>query len=724
MKARSSCGQADFQSLRNAVTISCRGVIKPVTMNGLAESGALLRASLYGSFELKAPDGHALVLSNRRARALLAMLYVAPGHRLERDVVSRLLWPGRFHTQARASLRQCLLSLGKSLSEQNIELLDISRVVIGINAKGLSSDLNELEAALAGKRADEAAEMLVAIGNKPLLDQLDFGQEFRNWLAARREHIENRLQIAASRVLIALENDGDSERHARFAQAWKVRTRTPSPQRERKKRLAVLPFTQQDVIGGAFFLADGVVEELSHSLGNVSDIVVTGRTSVNAIADGGRTLPEIAAALNVSHLIEGSVHRSAEGVQINLHLIDGMSGTKLWSERFDGTLEEVMGARHIIGSNIIAGLCKSLGVDAKTSPRRKMTASRDAYALYLQGRALTYRAIGDGVLEKAKELLEQSLELDPDFAECWTALAEAHVFTAVYTPCLERVEFSKRMAECAKQAIALDPAQGHAHAMLGIHAWTQHDPVQALDLAFEAYRLEPGNADVAIRLGSFLLYVGRTSEALPYIEAAIAQDPVFGRNYAMLCVAHLNLGNIDEAIAAGQRMTDLGMPSLWQAVAQAFAGDHDIAVENYFRSRLLVNTVISPPAGTEPMSDEARDAYFMVASLGCCSGKSEDRARYCQLLEGLHATMPDPYDPSIVIPAIWMGHAELVMKIYSDRIHPANMFGLMHLWADAEPIRQIRLHPDFIDFAEKIGLVAAWSKYGWPDLLPDGSSAA
>ena len=119
------------------------------------------------------------------------------------------------------------------------------------------------------------------------------------------------------------------------------------------------------------------------------------------------------------------------------------------------------------------------------------------------------------------------------------------------------------------------------------------------------------------------------------------------------------------------------------------------------------------------MDDAARDAYFGMAAKGVCSGKSEDSALYCQVLDGLHATMADPYDPSIAFPAIWMGHAELAIKIYREGMSLANMFGLMTLWSDSDPIRQTRLHPDFMSFAKDIGLVAAWEKYGWPDLLPD-----
>lgn len=69
-------------------------------------------------------------------------------------------------------------------------------------------------------------------------------------------------------------------------------------------------------------------------------------------------------------------------------------------------------------------------------------------------------------------------------------------------------------------------------------------------------------------------------------------------------------------------------------------------------------------------------------------------------------------------PAIWMGHSELAMKIYSERFHPNNSFGLMTLWIDIDPINRTIRDPRFMDFAEKIGMVEAWERFGWPDLIP------
>lgn len=590
--------------------------------------------------------------------------------------------------------------------------------MLAIDPSVVRSDLGELMSALDDRRIEEACELMTIIGNKPLLDQMDFGEQFDAWLKLQRKHVESQLQTAVSRALVALDRDGDMDAYAQLSEAWLVCGRADARHWDEKIRIAVLPFEQRDAVGGPFFLAEGVVEELVSRLSGISALAVVGRASVASVANNGRTIPTLASALNVSYLVEGSVERFSDGIRINLHLVDGQTGLQIWSHRYDGTLEDAMKSRPHIGANIIAGLCKAIGVEAHTRPARIMTASRDAYSLYLQGRALTYRAIGDGVLDKAIELLEQALELDPDFAECWTALAEAHVNTIVFTPRLDRVDRSQQMADCAARAIVLNARQGHAHAMRGIHAWTLGNPVGALDHANEAYRLEPNNADVTSRLGSFLLYIGHSQAALPYIEEAIEQDPVYGRNFAMLCVAHFNLGNYDAALAAGQRMIDLGMPGMWLAIVQAALGDNEQAAETYYRQRLLMNTVILPPAGLAPMTDEARDAYWTIAAKGTCSGKEEDRSNYCQVLNGLHMAMPDPCDPSIAFPAIWMGHAELVMKLYRQQIHPANMLGFMSLWTDVEPIRQTRLHPGFLSFAEDIGLIAAWEKYGWPDLLP------
>lgn len=681
-----------------------------------------LSVSIFGAFKLIDVSGEEIAIPNRRARALLAMLCLAPEDAINRELISKLLWPGRFPAQARASLRQCLLNLAKFLESSGSNILDVSRTQVRLKPDAIHTDLSALETALAETAYLKATDQLITIGAKPLLDQMQFGEAFQNWLNDQRRSINQRLETSVSAALADLENGHKLEDHARLRTAWNLR----SPERSQKiyrqdeaVRLAVLPFRSLVEPDDQGFLADGIVDELITTLGQMSQLRVAGRTSSFRFRNASSPVSEIAARLNVSHLLEGAVHRHDDQLRISVSLIDGASGFEVWSDSYDGSVDDVFAARGDVARAISNGLINALNLTAHDLRPRALTDSREAYGLYLQGRALTLRAIGEGVMDTAKDLLTRALDIDPEFAECWTALAEAHVYRCVYTPCRDKLAETERMADCARRAIALSPQQGHARAILGLYKWTQNDVVGALDLAYEAYLLEPQNPAVTLRLGSFLLYCGRTKEALPYIQIAIDQDPVDGRNYGMLCTAYLNLGRIEEAIAAGQRMVDLGQPSLHLAAATAASGDCGLAVHQYQKTRLLMNTVIFPPAGSTPMSPEAMDAYWKMAAEGIYSGHDQNRRQYCQILDMLHLTLPDPCDPTIVWPAIWMGYSDMVFKTLGTQITPPNMVGLMSLWADIEPIRQTRLDPNFLDFADQIGLVAAWDKYGWPDLLPD-----
>jgi len=683
-----------------------------------ADGDAPLRATLFGPFRLAAGDGSEIVITSKRALAVLALLCLSPGEPIEREQLSQLLWRGKFRAQARASLRQTLLELKKSIATACLDPFEVAREHVAIRADVVTTDLGLLQSELAAGRLTQAREGLLTIGSQQLLEGLDFGPAFGDWLAARRRRVEQRLERA---VETALASDGGRDvDHARYQLRETWRDRSPrSEAGDSSIRLAILPFVTGESDDKLAVFGQGLFDELVTTLGQVPQLRVAGRGSSRLLDRAGMSLAETARALHVTRLVEGSIRRDGQNVRVHVELINGRDGFACWSDRFDGDIDDPFALQQAIAGAVTRELNATLEQQLAKPVQRRSTADKGAYALYLQGRALTARAIGDGVLAKAIELLEAALEIDPDFAACWTALAEAHVYTAVYTPCLDRLAQSRRVAECATRAIELDPDQGHARAMLGIHRWTLNDPTSALDLAHEAYRLEPHNPDVVLRLGSFLLYVGRTREALSYIESAVDQDPVNGRNYAMLCVARLNLGNIDQAITAGRRMVDLGMPSMWLAVATAAQGDRKLAVKQYRQTRELLNKTMFPPAGSRPLSGPALYAFWQIAARGVCSGRAMHRRVYCALLENLHATLHDPCDTSIVQPAIWMGQADLVFKTLGTQITPANMFCLMSMWADIEPIRQIRLHPDFLAFAERIGLAAAWEKYGWPDLMAD-----
>ncbi|WP_395339512.1 hypothetical protein PN836_014715 [Ningiella sp. W23] len=680
-----------------------------------------LKVQLFGRFRVTAANGNELAISGKRVRALLAMLCLHPGKAIEREEISQLLWQGKFRAQARASLRQTLLELKQQLADVHDDPFLGGREQVAIRAEVVSSDLIDLHQALARGQYAPAASQLQTVGAQAILEGLDKGQDlglaFAEYLDKQRAQLEAQLVQAVEQIFTDTSARELDYARSCLQEALKQRGHD-SKTHGALIRIAILPFAVQSSDESLQLFANGLFEELITTLAQIPLLRVVGRGSARQFASCASAI-DTAAKLKATNLVEGTIRRQDNTIVINAALLDGVDGCQSWSGRFEGQTDDLFSLQQTLATALTEELGLVLKRQIKPPPaRRRSTVNKEAYSLYLQGRALTVRAIGDGVLAKAIELLEAALEIDPDFAACWTALAEAHVYTAVYTPCLDRLGQSQKMAICAKRSIELDPKQGHARAMLGIHRWTENDPLGALDLAFEAYRLEPNNPDVLLRLGSFLLYIGRTREALPYIQAAVDQDPVNGRNYAMLSVAQLNLGNIDSAIEAGKRMVDLGLPSMWLGVATSASGNRKLAIDQYRQTIKLMNKTMFSPAGSKPLTGAALYVFWEVAARGVCSGKTVHRKLYCTLLDHLHKTLHDPCDTSIVQPAIWMGYSDMVFKTLGTQITPANMFCMMSLWADIEPIRQIRLHPEFLSFADSIGLVAAWERYGWPDLLP------
>jgi DNA-binding SARP family transcriptional activator len=214
-----------------------------------------VRASLFGSFQLTTADGTEITIPNRRARALLAMLCLVRDESIDRDYLSKMLWPGRFEAHAKASLRQCLLDLGKLLATAGCENLNVTRSRIGLNGSAIKTDLDDLESALVQARYADAADRLLSIGATPLLDHMDFGETFNSWLGKYRSDAERRLRAAVVDGLAVLEKDRNIAGHEMLLNAWTARD--PSMVRRAatdiaggKTRIAVLPFQSVDAQDG------------------------------------------------------------------------------------------------------------------------------------------------------------------------------------------------------------------------------------------------------------------------------------------------------------------------------------------------------------------------------------------------------------------------------------------------------------------------------------------
>jgi TolB-like protein/tetratricopeptide (TPR) repeat protein/DNA-binding winged helix-turn-helix (wHTH) protein len=684
-----------------------------------------ITATVFGTFTLTDNQGHSITVANRRAKTVLAMLCVAPDKVLGREYLSQLLWPGRFEAQAKASLRQCLLDLGKILNPIDSTILNVTRTEISLKKELVTTDLSNFKNFCARKDYVQATALLVNLGTSQLLEQMHYGEHFNDWLNTQRLQSEQKLSAAVVDGLNRLMQSNEPILHSHLLNAWKVRNPdfslpTLLSQNAKRIRIAVLPF--ESLQEKHDYFSDGIVDEIITMLGQLPELLVAGRNSSFGLKNSEFPLPEIAKILGVEHIVEGSVQRQGNDVRINIRLMNGATGFETWGNRYKGTVDDIFALQESVASAVTRELSPALNILLSTPQNTQVTRSHEAYDLFMQGKAFTKRMMSDGALSAAVKCLEKAIDLDPDFSESWSALAEVHAYTILMHPNLDVAELSKRMAECAEKAAELSPKNGYALVMLGVYKWMQNDPLGALDLAFRAYELEPNNPSVIARLGSFLSYCGLTKQAFPYIAAAVEQDPLDGRHLLHLSSALFNLGDFEKAQHIGQKIVAVGFPSLWLAVATAATGDNALAVKQYAQSQLMTNSLKSLFSGEKKMTEQELDLYWETASRGICSGKLEDREKYCRLLDYMYATLPDKNDHKLALPAVWMGYAPMVFKTFGEQINPANMAGLIAIWADIEPINQVRSHPDFIQFAERIGLVKVWQKYGWPDLLPEPSS--
>jgi TolB-like protein len=181
--------------------------------------------------------------------------------------------------------------------------------------------------------------------------------------------------------------------------------------------IAVLPFENLSPNPDDAYFSAGVHEQLLNELAKVKDINVIARTSVLQYASNPQPVPEIAKALNVETVMEGSVRYAGEKVRITAQLIDGNSGAHLWTEAYDGDLSDVFAIQTDIATAIAKALEAELLPETRARIRKSPTSSPPAYALFLEaGKYLSTPRQND-----ALTLLDRAIELDPEFADAYAS---------------------------------------------------------------------------------------------------------------------------------------------------------------------------------------------------------------------------------------------------------------------------------------------------------------
>ncbi len=284
------------------------------------------------------------------------------------------------------------------------------------------------------------------------------------------------------------------------------------------KSVAVLPFVNMSPNAEHEYFSDGISEELLNVLVRIKDLQVASRTSAFSFKNKDVDIPTVAKALNVNHIVEGSVRRSGDQVRITAQLIDVKSDKHLWSETYTRKLEDVFAIQDEIAEAIANALQLTLlGEAAHTH-----SANIQAYDLYLLGRQQFHQRT-PASLPKAIENFEQVIVLDPNFAPAYSGLADAYSLVYQYGDFDSATAITKA-GENARKAIELNPDLAEAHASLGLHYLTKSDIKLARQSLQKAIELNPGYSMAYMWLGTSL--ESEPIKSLAAFRAAEKVDPL------------------------------------------------------------------------------------------------------------------------------------------------------------------------------------------------------
>ena len=316
-----------------------------------------------------------------------------------------------------------------------------------------------------------------------------------------------------------------------------------APRGGRSASIAVLPFTSRSVDPAHAMFADGIHDELLTSLANIGSLKVISRTSVMEYRDTTKNLRQIGKDLSVATVLEGAVQRAGDNVRINVQLIDAATDEHLWANSYDRRLstDNLFAIQTEIATTIADKLKATLTPDEKERITKVPTENLQAYNLYLAGRQNLYQRKVEN-LQRARELFEQAIALDPKFAKAYSGLSDTLNILYSNFGALEPDEMLPKSKDLLDKAVALDPNDADIHASLGLLASTRWDftrsaaDLAAAEQAFErAIALNANHAQAVAWYAGQELFTGDYAHAIELYERSLQLDP-------LARVSQLNLG--------------------------------------------------------------------------------------------------------------------------------------------------------------------------------------
>jgi TolB-like protein len=322
--------------------------------------------------------------------------------------------------------------------------------------------------------------------------------------------------------------------------------------RPRGTSIGVLPFRNLSGDPAEEYFSDGVAEELRATLSQNSDLAVAAETSSDVAGKKSSNPRDIAAALGVNFLLQGSVRREGDVVRIAAHIVDGSTGFDKWTQSFDHKLDDILALQSEIADFVTDALLS--GITAARPPRDRLGGAHNdaAFDAYLRGMALYRLAAGETSDFAALGQFKRAVSLDPNYAVAQAALSRAYTVIANSYPLGGKVKLFHKLAEdSARAAIRIAPSLADGYSALGFILLNgQLDPRGAAAAYQRSFQLGFGNADTLAAYGSFASRTGRFADGRAALARAQRLDPLNSTVFRTAGLLEVDARQYDAALSA------------------------------------------------------------------------------------------------------------------------------------------------------------------------------
>ena len=298
------------------------------------------------------------------------------------------------------------------------------------------------------------------------------------------------------------------------------------PSANEKPRLIVLPFNNLSNVEDNDFLVDGIVEDLITEFSRINSIEVISRNTAFSLKGKEIENTKIAAEFGIDFIATGSIRSSGNRIRISVDLTDPATGSSIWSERYDGTMDDVFEVQDEIVRKVIVALVGKLEMAGLERAKRKPTENLTSYEYLLRGRDFHHKFSKEGVLS-AIEMLDKSIEADPNNAQAyaWGACSLGQGLGRGYLEGDQETHFQK-LQSLIQKALELDENDLECNRILCELNKLFEDFEQSEFYGKKAYDMNSNDPRVVCAYGELLVLTNRAEEGTDLLIKAYELDPV------------------------------------------------------------------------------------------------------------------------------------------------------------------------------------------------------